>query len=154
IEGRSGRNLSEYCGGESHCEDDQANGADHVRHYNPRMQIPIALTVAGADSSGGAGIQADIKTFARLKVHGISVITALTAQDTAGVQEVFPVAAEFVGRQLESVCIDMPPGAMKTGMLHSAGTVEAAADAIRRFAITNVVLDPVIASTSGTPLLD
>ena len=118
------------------------------------MDTPIALTVAGSDSSGGAGIQADLKTFARLKVYGLSVVTAVTAQNTCGVLGVFDVPAEFVSRQLEAVLTDSPPKAMKTGMLACGASVEAVATAIRRYQIGSVVVDPVLVSTSGTPLLE
>src|SRR5262245_19327670 len=115
--------------------------------------IPIALTVAGSDPSGGAGIQADLKTFSKLKVYGMSVITALTAQNTVGVGGVFEVPAEFVARQLDAVLTDISPHAVKTGMLGNVGIVDVVADRIRRYRLDKVVVDPVLISTSGAPLL-
>lgn len=116
--------------------------------------IPIALTIAGSDPSGGAGIQADLKTFASLKVYGMSVITALTAQNTVRVSGVMEVSAEFVGRQLDAVMSDIPPAAVKTGMLASAGIVEVVAEKIEKYRISRLIVDPVMVSSSGTPLLD
>ena len=116
------------------------------------MNIPIALTVAGSDSSGGAGIQADLRTFSRLKVHGFSVITAVTAQNTTSIRGTHEIPAEFVIRQIDAVLADSSPGAMKTGMLLSAATVEAVGKVIAKTGIP-AVIDPVLVSTSGTSLL-
>ena len=116
--------------------------------------VKTALTIAGSDPSGGAGIQADLKTFSRLRVYGMSVITALTAQNTSGVAGVMEVPAAFVARQLDAVLTDIRVDAVKTGMLWSAGTVEVVAEKIKQYQIRNLVVDPVIASTSGVPLLD
>ena len=115
--------------------------------------IPSALTIAGSDPSGGAGIQADLKTFSALKVYGMSVIAALTAQNTTGVQGVLEVAATFVSSQLDSVLSDILPGAVKTGMLASASVIEAVAAKITEFGIAKLVVDPVMISTSGSALL-
>ena len=115
--------------------------------------IPIALTAAGSDPSGGAGIQADLKTFSRLNVYGMSVITALTAQNTAGVTGVMEIPAGFVGRQWDAVMSDLPAHAVKTGMLANAAIVETVASRIRRDRVDKVVVDPVMISTSGMPLL-
>ena len=117
------------------------------------MDIPIALTVAGSDSSGGAGIQADLRTFGRLKVYGLSVVTSITAQNTSGIFGTFDVPSEFVTTQLDAIFSDASPSAMKTGMLASAASVHAVAAAIQRYGIQRVIVDPVLASTSGTPLL-
>lgn len=114
---------------------------------------PIALTIAGSDSSGGAGIQADLKTFSALEVYGASVITALTAQNTQGVQGVLPVPAAFVTRQIDSVFDDLTIGAVKIGMLGSAEIVDAVADALERHGAPNVILDPVMVATSGDRLI-
>ena len=114
---------------------------------------PIALTVAGSDSSGGAGIQADLKTFGALGVYGASAITALTAQNTTGVQDVFPVPPEFVRAQMKSVLDDLAVAAVKTGMLANAEIVAAVADGLRQAKVENVVVDPVMVATSGDPLL-
>lgn len=119
------------------------------------MRPPIALTIAGSDSSGGAGIQADLKTFTALGVYGASAITALTAQNTQGVHGVHAVPAEFVTAQVDDVVTDIPVDATKIGMLGTTAVVEAVADllAARRGDFGRVVLDPVMVSTSGDALL-
>ncbi len=117
------------------------------------MKVPRALTIAGSDSGGGAGIQADLKTFVMLGVHGMSALTALTAQNTVGVDGVFEVPPDFVRQQIASVAADIGVDAAKTGMLSSASIVEAVADAIREFAVPNLVCDPVFVSKHGDPLL-
>jgi len=113
----------------------------------------VALTIAGSDSSGGAGIQADLKTFSAFGVYGASVITALTAQNTRGVSAVEPVAASFVVAQIEAVLGDLAAGAIKTGMLANAGIVEAVAGALRSGPACPLVVDPVMVATSGDILL-
>lgn len=115
--------------------------------------IPIALTIAGSDSSGGAGIQADLKTFSAFGVYGASVLTALTAQNTRGVQGVEPVRPEFVEAQLASVLDDLDVRAIKTGMLANSAIVSAVATALRRVPGIPVVVDPVMVATSGDRLL-
>jgi hydroxymethylpyrimidine/phosphomethylpyrimidine kinase len=115
--------------------------------------IPAALTVAGSDPSGGAGIQADLKTFSALRVYGMAVITALTAQNTCGVQSVFEVPGSAIEGQLQAVLEDITPGAVKTGMLATASIVEAVAAQFRARALQNLVVDPVMISTSGDALL-
>ncbi len=117
------------------------------------MTIPIALTIAGSDSSGGAGIQADLKTFAALGVYGASVITALTAQNTRGVSGVHPVPAAFVTAQLDAVFGDLDVKAVKIGMVAQSATIDAIAAALRQWSPANIVLDPVMVATSGDPLL-
>ncbi len=112
----------------------------------------IALTIAGSDSSGGAGIQADLKTFSAFGVYGASVITALTAQNTRGVTAIEPVAPAFVVAQLEAVLGDLQVGAIKTGMLANAAIVEAVARALRGIG-QPLVVDPVMVATSGDSLL-
>ncbi|MCE4224828.1 bifunctional hydroxymethylpyrimidine kinase/phosphomethylpyrimidine kinase [Methylobacterium sp. C25] len=115
---------------------------------------PIALTIAGSDSSGGAGIQADLKTFAALRVYGASVITAITAQNTTGVQAIHDVPADFVAAQIESVMSDLTVGAVKIGMLSQPATIRAVAEGLRRHAAgLPVVLDPVMVATSGDRLI-
>ncbi len=116
--------------------------------------IPVALTIAGSDPSGGAGVQADLKTFSALRVYGMSVITALTAQNTLGVASVFVVPEASIDAQIDAVLGDIVPAAVKTGMLASARIVELVSRKIREARITNVVVDPVMASTSGSKLLD
>jgi hydroxymethylpyrimidine/phosphomethylpyrimidine kinase len=112
------------------------------------------LTIAGSDSSGGAGIQADLKTFAALGIYGTSAITAITAQNSTGVVAAEPVAADLVTAQIEAVAADMDVHAVKTGMLANAAIVEAVAAAIGELELPNLVVDPVLVSTSGTRLLD
>jgi hydroxymethylpyrimidine/phosphomethylpyrimidine kinase len=115
---------------------------------------PIAVTIAGSDSSGGAGIQADLKTFAALRVYGASVITALTAQNTRGVQAIHDVPADFVAAQIDSVFSDLTVGAVKIGMLSQVATIEAVAAGLARHAGTiPIVLDPVMVATSGDRLI-
>jgi hydroxymethylpyrimidine/phosphomethylpyrimidine kinase len=113
----------------------------------------IALTIAGSDSGGGAGIQADLKTFHQFGVFGTSVITAVTAQNTVGVRGWEALGVELVTRQIEALADDLPPAAVKSGMLGTAALVEAVADAIVRFGLPNYVLDPVMVATSGDRLL-
>lgn len=112
-----------------------------------------ALTIAGSDSGGGAGIQADLKTFSALGVYGASAITALTAQNTLGVQAIMAVAPEFVGQQIDSVLSDIRIDAIKIGMLADAGIVRAVRATLDRHAKRPVVLDPVMIAASGDPLL-
>jgi hydroxymethylpyrimidine/phosphomethylpyrimidine kinase len=113
----------------------------------------IALTIAGSDSSSGAGIQADLKTFAALGVYGASVITALTAQNTRGVTGIHDVPAEFIGAQIDAVFSDLAVTAVKIGMLSQVAAIEAVAAALERHRAKNVVLDPVMVATSGDRLL-
>jgi hydroxymethylpyrimidine/phosphomethylpyrimidine kinase len=117
------------------------------------MTTPVALTIAGSDSSGGAGIQADLKTFAALGVYGASVITALTAQNTQGVSAIDLVPPEFVTAQIEAVFGDLDVGAVKVGMVAQLSTIEAIVASLKRYSPKHVVLDPVMAATSGDRLL-
>ena len=117
------------------------------------MTTPIALTIAGSDSSGGAGIQADLKSFAALGVYGASVITALTAQNTRGVTGIHPVPADFVTAQIDAVFSDLAVGAVKIGMVAQLATIDAIAAGLTRWRPKHVVLDPVMVATSGDPLL-
>ena len=116
------------------------------------MNLKSVLTIAGSDSSGGAGIQADLKTFEAHSVYGMSVITALTAQNTLGVQEVMAVPADFIRRQLSSVFEDIVPDAVKIGILPDIDSMMAVAEILDEYGCKNVVLDPVLSSTSGTEL--
>ncbi len=116
--------------------------------------IPIALTIAGSDSSGGAGIQGDLKTFAALGVYGASVITALTAQNTRGVSAIHCVPGDFIAAQLDAVFGDLDIRAVKIGMIASAEAVLAVARKLKTLGGVPIVLDPVMAATSGDPLLD
>lgn len=118
------------------------------------MKLKAVLTIAGSDSGGGAGIQADIKTMAANRVYGMSVITALTAQNTTGVQGVFPVSPDFVKMQIDSVFTDIRPDAVKIGMLSQGKIIEAIAERLNFYKAENVVVDPVMVSTSGSRLLE
>lgn len=121
---------------------------------DPAKPISIALTIAGSDSSGGAGIQADLKTFSAFGVYGASVLTALTAQNTRGVDDVMAVPPAFVRAQLDSVLSDLTVGATKTGMLANAGIILATADVLERNPHLPLVCDPVMVATSGDVLLE
>jgi hydroxymethylpyrimidine/phosphomethylpyrimidine kinase len=115
--------------------------------------VHTALTIAGSDPSGGAGIQGDLKTFHAHGVYGMAVVTALTAQNTTGVTGIHPVPPGFVAEQLETAIYDIPAGATKTGMLYSAEIVEAVAAVLDVSKLPNLVVDPVMIATSGDPLL-
>ena len=115
--------------------------------------VPIAITVAGSDSGGGAGIQADLKTFSALGVYGASVVTAVTAQNTRGVTAVHEVPADVVAAQIDAVFSDLAVGAVKIGMVATAAVIAAVADGLDRHRPTAVVLDPVMVATSGDRLL-
>ncbi len=112
-----------------------------------------ALTIAGSDPSGGAGIQADLKTFTVLGVYGASVITALTAQSTQGVSGIFPVPPDFVAQQIAAVAGDLSVGAVKTGMLNEPGTVRVVAEAVQHHDLHPLVVDPVMVASSGDSLM-
>jgi hydroxymethylpyrimidine/phosphomethylpyrimidine kinase len=118
------------------------------------MTLPVALSIAGSDSGGGAGIQADLKTFQAFGVFGTTAITAITVQDTGGVHGVHAVPVEIVRRQIEVVVRDLDPAGCKTGMLATAELVEAVASSIRALGLRRYVLDPVMVATSGDRLLD
>jgi len=116
--------------------------------------VKIALTIAGSDSGGGAGIQADLKTFHQFGVFGTSAVVAITAQNTRGVSAVHAVPAETVEQQLRALAEDLAPDAFKTGMLATADLVTLVAGAVRAHGFPNYVLDPVMVATSGDRLLD
>jgi hydroxymethylpyrimidine/phosphomethylpyrimidine kinase len=116
--------------------------------------IPIALTIAGSDSSGGAGIQADLKTFSALGVYGASVITALTAQNTQGVSAIHSVPGDFVAAQIDAVLTDLEVGAIKIGMIGASDAASAVAKKLEGIDKIPVILDPVMVATSGDILLD
>lgn len=120
---------------------------------NNRLRYPVALTIAGSDSGGGAGIQADLKTFSSLGVYGTSAITAVTAQNTTGVQSIQPVSPDIIEGQIRAVMEDIPIDAVKIGMLFLPQTVRIVAQALDRFSPTHVVLDPVMIATSGDSLI-
>jgi hydroxymethylpyrimidine/phosphomethylpyrimidine kinase len=116
--------------------------------------IPRALTIAGSDSGGGAGIQADLKTFSAFRVYGASVLTAITAQNSIGVHGVVNLPPEFVARQLDVVLGDIGADAAKTGMLSTAPIIRAVADRMRAHGLRRLVVDPVMVAKSGDPLLE
>ena len=116
--------------------------------------LRTAMTIAGSDSSGGAGLQADLKTFAALGVYGTSAVTAITAQNTVGVSDIMALSADLVTAQIEAVASDITIHATKTGMLANAAIVEAVTAAIKELQLPLVVVDPVIVSKTGTRLLD
>ena len=117
------------------------------------MSIPRVLTIAASDSSAGAGIQLDLKVFERLGVYGLTAVTAVTAQDTAGVRKIAKVAPRIVAAQIDAVTRDIGADACKIGMLYNPSVVEVVAERIRRRGIQNVVLDPVITAKEGPTLL-
>jgi hydroxymethylpyrimidine/phosphomethylpyrimidine kinase len=117
------------------------------------MSVPIVVTIAGSDSSAGAGIQADLKTFSALGVYGASVITALTAQNTGGVFAIHEVPADFVAAQINAVFTDLDVSAVKIGMVSNAQVIDALAAALDRFRPRHVVLDPIQIASSGERLL-
>ena len=117
------------------------------------MTLPVALSIAGSDSGGGAGIQADLKTFHAFGVFGTTAITAITVQNTRGVSGVHPIPVETVRAQIQAVAEDLHPAAFKTGMLATAELVHEVAGAVEELGLRNYVLDPVMVSTSGDRLL-
>jgi hydroxymethylpyrimidine/phosphomethylpyrimidine kinase len=120
----------------------------------PSARYPRVLSIAGSDSGGGAGVQADLKTFAALGCFGMTAITALTAQNTTGVRSIHAVPLQILADQIDAVVEDIGVDAVKIGMLHSAPTVEAVASALDRHGLRQVVLDPVMVATSGARLID
>ena len=119
-----------------------------------RTMLPRALTIAGSDSSGGAGIQADLKTFTVMRVYGMTAITALTAQNTCGVAAIHPVPAAFVRAQLDAIMGDIGIDAAKTGMLATAEIIRTVAAAVGELRITPLVVDPVMVAQGGASLLE
>jgi hydroxymethylpyrimidine/phosphomethylpyrimidine kinase len=117
------------------------------------MKVPVALTIAGSDSGGGAGIQADLKTFAALGVHGTSAITAVTAQNTLGVSGYVELPPDIIRAQIDEVVSDLAPAAAKTGMLASPQIIEVVAAAVREHGFAELVVDPVMVAKGGAKLL-
>ena len=115
--------------------------------------MKTALTIAGSDSSGGAGIQADLKTMIANRVYAMTAITALTAQNTTGVQGIFEVTPEFLEQQIDSVFTDIRPDAVKIGMVSSVGLIESIAKKLKQYEAENIVVDPVMVATSGSRLI-
>lgn len=118
-----------------------------------RTRIPTALTIAGSDSGGGAGIQADLKTFASLGIHGTSAVTCVTAQNPRGVRAIQPGRPDIVRQQLEAVFAELPPAAVKTGMLYSTAIIRVVAQWFRQDRRPPLIVDPVMVATSGALLL-
>ena len=116
--------------------------------------VPVALTIAGSDSGGGAGIQADLRTFAAFDVYGASVLTAHPAQNTCGVRAIAAVEPAFVGLQIDAVLDDLDVGAVKTGMLLSAAVIDVVVDRLAARPPRHLIVDPVLVATSGEPLLE
>ncbi|SEU09945.1 hydroxymethylpyrimidine/phosphomethylpyrimidine kinase [Salinibacillus kushneri] len=117
------------------------------------MTVYKALTIAGSDSGGGAGIQADLKTFQELGVYGMSALTAVTAQNTLGVQGVYPIPLQGLKEQIDAIGHDLGTDTVKTGMLHSSEVIEAVSDKIRTYHFQNLVVDPVMVAKGGAKLL-
>ena len=115
--------------------------------------MKTALSIAGSDSSGGAGIQADIKTMTLNGVYAMSAVTALTAQNTTGVTGIFEVTPEFLGQQIDAVFVDIPPDAVKIGMVSSSELIKVIAEKLREYSAKNIVADPVMVSTAGSRLM-
>ena len=116
--------------------------------------MKIALTIAGSDPTGGAGLQADLKVFKSFGVHGVSAVSSITAQNTRGIDSIFPVERDAFQKQLRILLSDIRPDALKTGMLFSKWSVEITAEIIREFSLKNLVIDPVSVSSSGMGLME
>ncbi len=125
-----------------------------MSQHSDRVPIPRALTIAGSDSGGGAGIQADLKTFGAFRVYGASVLTAVTAQNSVGVHGIVNLPPEFVARQLDAVLGDIGADAAKTGMLSTAAIIRAVAGRLAAHRVERLVVDPVMIAKSGDPLLE
>jgi hydroxymethylpyrimidine/phosphomethylpyrimidine kinase len=126
------------------------DGAVQVR----QEAMKYVLTIAGSDSSGGAGIQADIKTITSIGCHALSAVTALTAQNSKGILGIYPTPATFVSKQVEAVMTDIVPDAVKLGMIFTAVTIKAVARLMGRYRVRTLVVDPVLKSSSGSELLE
>ncbi|MFA5353662.1 MAG: bifunctional hydroxymethylpyrimidine kinase/phosphomethylpyrimidine kinase [Thermodesulfovibrionales bacterium] len=118
------------------------------------MKPRVALTIAGSDPSGGAGLQADIRVFARCGVYGLSAVSALTAQNSFEVKDILPVEGRFIEEQLNTIISDIRPDALKTGMLFSGDCISAVAKIVKGFELENLVIDPVTVSSTGRSLLE
>jgi len=117
------------------------------------MDLKTILVIAGSDSFGGAGIQADIKTAARLDVHAFTALTAITAQNSTGIRAVYQIPPGFIAEQIETIIADIVPDAVKIGMLHSAAAIKTVARLLRRYRLDNIVVDPLLKASTGRPLL-
>ena len=118
-----------------------------------KKKYPKVLSIAGSDCSGGAGIQADLKTFTVFGCYGATVLTTLTAQNTTGVQDIFPIDPEFIGKQIDSVLSDIQIDTIKIGMLYDSKIISIVAEKIKQYNFKKVILDPVMVATSGDRLL-
>lgn len=127
---------------------------ERLRQRGPLPKSPVTLSIAGSDSGGGAGIQADLRAFSYFRTHGTTALTAVTAQNPHEVQAVFPLPPEAVRKQLEALCTVFDIQAVKTGMLHDRGIIHATADFLGRLASLTLVVDPVMIATSGARLLE
>ncbi|MEW6067482.1 MAG: bifunctional hydroxymethylpyrimidine kinase/phosphomethylpyrimidine kinase [Nitrospirota bacterium] len=116
--------------------------------------MKTALTIAGSDPTGGAGLQADLKVFRSFGIHGISVVSSITAQNTEGVRAILPVGMDFFEKQLHVLLDDIKPDAVKLGMLYSRWSAEVIEDVIKKYSLKNLVIDPVTVSSSGTSLVE
>lgn len=116
--------------------------------------MKTALTVAGSDPTGGAGLQADLKVFRAFGIHGLAVVSAITAQNSEGVDSLLPVGKDFIERQLHVLLSDIRPHAIKLGMLYKTTTVEIVAEVFKKYSLNNLVIDPVTVSSSGTSLIE
>ena len=116
--------------------------------------MKTALTVAGSDPTGGAGLQADLKVFRAFGIHGLAVVSAVTAQNSVGVDALVPVERDFIERQLSTLLSDIRPDAVKIGMLYRTSTVEIVAEFIKKYSLNNIVIDPVTVSSSGVSLVE
>lgn len=130
-----------------------ANDRESCIYSGKEKEMKTALTIAGSDSCGGAGIQADIKTMTANGVYAMSAVTALTAQNTTGITDIMEVTPEFLGKQLDSIFTDIYPDAVKIGMVSSTGLIEMISKKLKFFDAKNIVVDPVMISTSGSKLL-
>ena len=126
----------------------------HLLEHSQEKRYYTVLTIAGSDSGGGAGIQADLKTITALGVYGMTAITAVTCQNTLGVQNIYSLPIEAVGEQIASVVEDMGADAIKIGMLHSVAIVDTVRQAIQKYRLKNIVFDPVMVAASGDPLIE
>ena len=116
--------------------------------------MKVALTIAGSDPTGGAGLQADLKVFRAFEVHGLSVVSAITAQNTGGVDSIFPVGKDSLEKQLHTLLADIKPDALKTGMLYSEWAAKTVAEILKEYSLKNLVVDPVTISSSGSSLAE
>ncbi len=133
------------------CDKDSGKGTEKRKITELRMRV--ALTIAGSDPTGGAGLQTDLKVFRAFNIHGLSVISAITAQNTKGVNFVFPVEQDIFKKQLHTILSDIRPDAIKIGMIYNPWAVEIIEEIIKKYSLSNIVVDPVTVSSSGKSLV-